>query len=99
MTELRWKPRFVHAFWPLTWWMRKHGFVAFPSPWRAVYCLPEYGTTDWIMIGHELVHYEQMEREGTIAFIVKYLWLTWKHGYAANPFEVEAYARFGHHMR
>jgi hypothetical protein len=45
------------------------------------------------------VHFEQMERDGTVVFCVRYLWLALKHGYHNNPYEVEAYARFGHHMR
>ena len=89
----------MEAYWPWTWFLRRHGFWAIPMPWRTVYCLPEQGLDDWIMIGHEMVHYEQMEREGTLAFIVKYLWQACKHGYANNPYEVEAYGRFGHHMR
>jgi hypothetical protein len=92
---LRWQPRFVYAYWPWSWFLRKNGFAAIPMPWRTVYCLPEY-IDDHIMRGHELVHFEQMERDGTVWFCVRYLWLTWKHGYTNNPYEVEAYRRFSH---
>jgi hypothetical protein len=98
MPTLRWQPRFIKAYWPWSWFLRRNEFWAIPMPWRTVYCLPEH-IDDWIMRGHELVHFEQMERDGTVVFCVRYLWLALKHGYHNNPYEVEAYARFGHHMR
>lgn len=90
---LRRNPRFVHAWGPWSWFLKRNDFIAIPMPWGTVYCLPEY-IDDPIMRGHERVHFEQMDREGTLRFIVKYLCFAWKHGYRENPFEVEAYARF-----
>lgn len=49
---------------------------------------------DKIMQGHEMVHYEQMERDGVFVFLARYLWYAARVGYWANPYEVEAYARF-----
>ena len=90
------KPRFVTAHWPVSWFLKRNQFWAIPNPFtRTVYCLPEY-IDDPVMRGHELVHFEQMDREGTIRFCIKYLWFAWKYGYHANPYEIEAYARFSY---
>ena len=86
-------PRFVAAPWPWSWFLRRKQLWAIPMPWRTVYCLPEH-IDDPVMRGHELVHYEQMEREGTLRFCVTYLWYAWRYGYRNNPYEQEAYARF-----
>jgi hypothetical protein len=77
-------------------WLRWHDFWAVPNPFtRTVYCLPEH-IDDPIMRGHELVHFEQMDREGTLRWCIKYLWYAWRYGYASNPYEVAAYARFSY---
>lgn len=89
-------PRFIVAPWWVTWFLKRNQFWAIPNPiTRTVYCLPEY-IDDPVMRGHELVHFEQMDREGTLRFCVKYLWFAWKYGYRGNPFEQEAYARFSY---
>jgi hypothetical protein len=41
---------------------------------------------------HERVHVEQWRRFGRIGFPLRYIWSHLKHGYHANPFEVEARA-------
>ena len=41
---------------------------------------------------HELKHVEQYGRYGYIGFLIRYLWLSLKHGYYNNPLEVEARA-------
>lgn len=42
------------------------------------------------LYNHELVHIEQVRREGRIKFICKYLFYNMKYGYYNNPYEVEA---------
>jgi hypothetical protein len=90
------EPKFILAPWWISWFLHRMYFWAIPNPFtRKVYCLPEY-IDDPIMRGHELVHFEQMDREGTIRFCVKYLWFAWRHGYWNNPLEIEAYKRFSY---
>lgn len=45
------------------------------------------------LLRHELVHIEQIKREGRLRFAVKYLWYLAKYGYRENPYEREAYAK------
>ena len=42
---------------------------------------------------HELIHIEQIERDGAAKFSVLYLWYLVRHGYRRNPYEQEAYWR------
>jgi hypothetical protein len=88
--------RFVPApFW-IAWFLRRNEFWAIPNPFtQIVYCLPQH-IDDPIMRGHELVHFEQIDRDGLVRFCVQYLWWAWKFGYYANPYEVEAYQRFSY---
>ncbi len=39
---------------------------------------------------HELCHVRQFEEHGFIAFILKYIWESIRHGYYNNKYEVEA---------
>jgi hypothetical protein len=39
---------------------------------------------------HELMHVEQYRRQGTLLFIVKYLWESLRNGYRNNCYETEA---------
>jgi hypothetical protein len=45
------------------------------------------------MLDHEAVHFEQMDRDGTFTFVVKYLYYWVRFGYDNNPYEIEAYGR------
>ena len=72
----------------------RFGFMAIAMPWRTVYLMPKYFNHVQLRY-HESIHIEQMDRDGTLRFCVKYLWWLWRHGYWANPYEVEAYRRSG----
>ena len=39
---------------------------------------------------HELVHIEQIKREGKLKFLFKYLFYLIRYGYDNNPYEIEA---------
>jgi hypothetical protein len=39
---------------------------------------------------HEDHHKVQWREEGTIKFLIKYLWYSLRYGYKNNPYEVEA---------
>lgn len=86
------KRRYIVAYWPWSWWLKWWGFDAQTMPWRTAYFLPET-IDDPVLRAHEAIHFDQMDREGTFRFCVKYLWYAWKLGYHANPFEIEAYAK------
>ena len=58
-------------------------------PWRSIYVLAPYICRKSLR-DHELVHIKQMDRDGTFLFCLKYVFWLAKHGYEANPYEVEA---------
>lgn len=81
------------GFW--RWLLNLLGLVAIVMPWRRVYILAEW-IDNPIIRRHELVHIEQIDRDGAVRFSVKYLWWLLRYGYSQNPYELEAYARDGH---
>lgn len=83
----------ARGFW--RWLLELLGLVAIVMPWRRVYILPEW-IGNPIIRRHELVHIEQIDRDGAVRFSVKYLWWLLRYGYSQNPYELEAYARDGH---
>lgn len=44
---------------------------------------------------HELAHWAQWQRMGTLRFFATYLWLLARHGYQNHPMEIEARAAEG----
>jgi hypothetical protein len=72
------------------WLLRRSGFAAITLPWRRIYVLPEYGRHEGLLM-HELVHIQQIERDGPWLFAVRYLWWLVRYGYWKNPYEIEAY--------
>ena len=84
--------RFVEArgFWK--WLLGRFGGAAITMPWRTVYVWPGYLEHEGLL-AHERVHIEQIDRDGPVAFSLKYLWWLARYGYWANPYEIEAHAR------
>lgn len=77
-------------FWrPMLWLLRAS---AITMPWRRIYIVRER-LDDPVLRRHEMIHIEQLERDGTLWFCVRYAWWSLRHGYWRNPYEVEAYAR------
>lgn len=70
-------------------------YGAITMPWQTVYVRSDR-LNDSGLILHESIHIEQMQREGAIAFTVKYLWYSLKYGYWNNPYEIEARSKSGH---
>ena len=92
---LRREPWFRPANWLWQWFLTRYDLWAIPMPWRIVHVRRDiFMHMPKVLAQHERVHYEQMEREGTIWWHVKYFALLAKHGYRDNPYEVEAYARY-----
>ena len=83
---------FVEAgpFWRSALWLL--GANAITMPWRRIYIM-NARFNDPVLRRHEMVHIEQLERDGTIVFCTKYLWWIVRYGYWRNPYEVEAYRR------
>jgi hypothetical protein len=63
------------------------GCAGITMPWRTVYLS---GNADWRVLRHELVHLAQIRRDGDIRFWWRYFLASWQHGYAGNPYEIEA---------
>jgi hypothetical protein len=53
-------------------------------------CTKEHFLQDKRWVKHELCHIKQYEENGTILFLIKYLWESLKKGYYNNKYEVEA---------
>ena len=53
-------------------------------------CTKAYFLADTRWLKHELCHIKQVEENGTILFLIKYLWESLKKGYYNNKYEVEA---------
>jgi hypothetical protein len=83
---------FIVARGPMRWFLRTFDGAAITMPWCRVYVLEEHWN-DPALIRHELVHIEQIERDGPVLFSVKYLYWLARHGYRRNPYEIEAYDR------
>lgn len=67
---------------------------AITMPWRRIYIVGSR-IHDKRLRRHEMIHIEQMERDGSVVFSAWYLWWIVRYGYWRNPYEVEAYAREG----
>ena len=74
---------------PLLWFMKRMKFQGWTSLWGNIYFTPGY-ETDVGLIRHEQKHLEQMQRDGKMVYMVKYLYWNLKYGYFSNPYEVEA---------
>jgi hypothetical protein len=90
--EERTDVKFVIAYGPWRWFLNSLGCAAITMPWRRVYVLREHRFNQ-SLLRHELVHIEQIEREGPVMFSIKYLYWLIRYGYRENPFEREAYAK------
>ena len=74
-------------FWQ--WVLRRMGFQGWASLWGVAYVLPE--ATEKVH-RHELHHLCQMQRDGKVWFMVRYIAWFLRHGYRNHPYEIEARA-------
>ena len=74
----------------ILWYMNKMGYYAWTSYWNTIYYIDKESMTNSRLKRHELMHVEQMKREGKFMFTVKYMWQAFTVGYKNNPYEVEA---------
>ena len=95
---LKREPWFRPANWLWQSFLRWSDLWAIPMPWRCVHVRRDIFAREGVMTilrEHERVHYEQMEREGVIWWHLKYAVFLLLYGYRNNPYEIEAYRRFG----
>ena len=71
--------------------LRHLGFAAVYTPWRTIYILPEYFDHARLR-RHEIAHARQCARDGFVKFWARYTYWSIRHGYAKNPYEIEARA-------
>jgi len=74
--------------------LTKLGYGAITMPWKTIHMLSDR-LQDEKLVAHEMVHIEQIEREGALIFTLKYLWYNIKYGYDNNPYEIEAREKSG----
>ena len=83
---------FVEAgpFWRLTLGLLRASAIT--MPWRRIYIVSRR-FDDAVLRRHELIHIEQIDRDGVVLFCLRYVWWSARYGYWKNPYEVEAFAR------
>lgn len=84
------KVTFVRAWGPSKLGLNLFGIAGFAAPWNTIYLLPDYYDHETLR-RHELIHIAQMQADGRLRFLARWLWWTAKYGYRHNPYEVEAY--------
>lgn len=87
-------PVFAVVRGPIRWFLEAFGFAGITLPWRTIYLLAEW-QHDVDLRRQELVHIEQIDREGPVLFSLKYLWWLVRYGYERNPYEIEALEKAG----
>jgi hypothetical protein len=72
---------------------RSRDEVGVATPWFRICILASLKNRPSLkgLLRHEVVHIRQMQRDGWFTFWTQYFWWTLTKGYAANPYEVEAY--------
>lgn len=66
------------------------GFYGWTSLWDTIYYRNEDCLNNPRLRKHELEHVAQMEREGKLMFMIKYIYFDLTIGYNDNPYEIEA---------
>ena len=73
----------------ILWYMKACGFHGWTSLWGVIYLAPGY-EQHAALLRHERKHLEQMQRDGKLMYMVKYMYWLVRYGYLANPYEIEA---------
>ena len=84
-------PRFVVATGWRLWVLDAIACDGLTLPWRAIWMRQQY-VGNPVLRAHELIHCEQMDRDGTLTFCVRYIWQLARKGYWNIDYEIEAYA-------
>lgn len=71
-------------------YMNKMNYRGWTSFWNTIYYLTPSDMGNDKVRRHEMMHIEQILREGRLKFAFKYLYYAIRYGYIFNPYEVEA---------
>ena len=71
------------------WVLRRTGFAGVTLAPMGIYILPEHMYSDSLR-RHELIHWAQWQRMGTVRYYATYLWQVLRYGYRNAPMEREA---------
>lgn len=69
-------------------YMDLNGFAGLATPWRTIYIKDGHETP--ALLRHEYTHIDQMDRDGTIWFCIRYAYQLIRYGYWNAPYEIEA---------
>lgn len=83
------KARVKTARGPMQWFLRTFDFLGVTMPWRTIYVRQD-SVHDQDLIEHEMAHCRQIEEDGALVFVTRWLFWTWRYGYWDNPYEIEA---------
>ena len=65
-------------------------FDGLATPWNTIYYSNAKMYMDGKLRRYELMHVEQMKRDGVLKYMVMYNWYWVTIGYENNPYEIEA---------
>lgn len=71
-------------------WDKAYSLVVHPFKKKILIYDPDYFGVEEHKILHEMCHLEQIERDGSFIFCIKYIYYTVRYGYSRNPYELEA---------
>ena len=71
-------------------WMDFWNYAGLATPWNTIYYRNAKLYMDGRLRKHELMHIEQMKRDGVLKYMVMYNWYWITIGYENNPYEIEA---------
>lgn len=74
----------------IIWYMDFFDYDGLTTFWETIYYKDLRAMNDTRLVKHELMHAEQMKRDGKIKYHLKYAWYSIIYGYWHNPYEVEA---------
>lgn len=80
----------IHLPWIIKKYLDIFKFDALTTFWGVIYYKDINAFNDLKLKKHEIMHENQMKRDGYIIFHIKYTWYLLIYGYWNNPYEVEA---------
>lgn len=80
----------LHPPFLITMWMNFFGYRGLATPWDKIYYIDAKSYMDGKLRKHELMHIEQIKRDGVFKYMIRYNWYWVTVGYEKNPYEIEA---------
>ena len=75
-------------------YLEYRGWWALTTVFKTIYVLPEH-INNKELIAHEMVHVEQINRDGMILWTLKQIYYLIRYGYKNSPHEIEARNKAG----